>query len=1016
MEGTLGDAVLADAIAKGIGGFNRTAAYAAIRQDAFLVPSLPKKATRWDTVAPGFGRSALKGYLDLGYVPDGFRDSRNYTVADVVSRTLDYLLADKAIAHAAEALGFAGDAEALHLRAANYSRLFDAATGFLRARSPNGSFLSDPHWEKQGQYAWGSPYVEAGPWQYRFNVPWDPEGLAAMFREAGLDMCDELERMMTGPSHYGLYAGREVIHEQTEMKSHCWGQYGFNNQPVHHVPYMFAAAEGSLNGRCASRGQRWIRKTLLELYKPGSAMYSGDEDNGEMGAWFVLSALGLYLLEPGSPSYALGSPLFGRVVLRPQGRKELQIVAEGNSRDNPYVEAAFFGHEAGGSSLAELAGPRVQYGALAGGGLGAKGQQRAAASLALACSRHGRNPDIRHCMTLRAPVLVAKILWNMTLEAFEQRRGEHLGADGQREGGLKRLPTDFGANAGAGPKAQLLESTTKAPAASAPTQAAELRDPIAVVHLTSPIPAAASIAKAMKESGRRALAPGAMRGPPTHTAPDLRPAAPGAVRGPPTHTAADLRPAAPCAAPDLRPAAPGAVRVPPTHTAPDLRPAAPGAMRGPPTHTAPDLRPAAPGAARHPPTSTAPDLRTPVLGAVRGAAGGSAPDHGVLVPLAEDIERHGFSARRAFQILGRQRPGIGREDFMRIMGFYFPEPAYAPAARHEACAKAWALARPTGGMIGEAEFERLVGLGQAARGRAPCEPPVGAMVSTYFRLAERWSTKPVEARVAERLPGGLISVVFRSGVKQQIPAAWVDRVLQPAASAAPPAASPGPRAEVGRAPQPAAPEAPRDSGQRAPPPAATRALAPAEAGRGLVGLQNLGNSCYSRGGRGLPSSVPLCVNSLLQCLAGAEPLVGYCRADGPLQRDPGREEQFDGVDQQDAQEFADYLLTCLHEQLNREASIVTDVFQGQLRSQIQCLRCGLVSRKFETFTCLSLPVVDAAGAPLSTLEQCFGEFSREEKLSGGERWNCPRCRDRVDAAKVITLWRLPRVLISREET
>jgi len=91
--------------------------------------------------------------------------------------------------------------------------------------------------------------------------------------------------------------------------------------------------------------------------------------------------------------------------------------------------------------------------------------------------------------------------------------------------------------------------------------------------------------------------------------------------------------------------------------------------------------------------------------------------------------------------------------------------------------------------------------------------------------------------------------------------------------------------------------------------------------------------------------------------------------------------------------------------LKRDKSIIVDLFQGQLRSQIRCLdtSCKFVSTKFEAFLYLSLPIVDAAGTPLSNLGECFREFSREELLSGTEQWMCPRCRKRVDAGKKITI-------------
>merc|ERR1712224_165175 len=92
-------------------------------------------------------------------------------------------------------------------------------------------------------------------------------------------------------------------------------------------------------------------------------------------------------------------------------------------------------------------------------------------------------------------------------------------------------------------------------------------------------------------------------------------------------------------------------------------------------------------------------------------------------------------------------------------------------------------------------------------------------------------------------------------------------------------------------------------------------------------------------------------------------------------------------------------------------SVIVDVFQGQLRSHIRCLACGFSNTKFDTFMYLSLPVVDAKGEPLTTLQSCFREFSREECLSGAEQWYCPNCRRHVDAGKALMLWKVPPVLV-----
>jgi putative alpha-1,2-mannosidase len=211
---------VADAIVKGIPGFNATLAYEAIRKDAFVVP----------TSNIGEGRTCLTPYLEKGYVAHNAQGTSG-TCSEVLSRSLNYMLADAAIAKAATALGYADDAAILTARAANYSVLFDPATGFMRSRDVATGTFTEPF----DQWAWGGDYTEAGPHQYRYYVPHDPKGLAKLYAAAGLDMCAEIEKEQVGPSTFHIGAYGTQIHEQTEMATLCWGQYEHNNQPVHHM-------------------------------------------------------------------------------------------------------------------------------------------------------------------------------------------------------------------------------------------------------------------------------------------------------------------------------------------------------------------------------------------------------------------------------------------------------------------------------------------------------------------------------------------------------------------------------------------------------------------------------------------------------------------------------------------------------------------------------------------------------------------------------------------------------------
>lgn len=297
MVGTMGDVSLSSAIVNHIPGFDVAAAYDAIRKDAFVVP--PKGVD-------GVGRVCLEAYLKHGYIPRDASATTGGTCSEVIARGLNYVQSDYAISRAAADLGHTDDQAALQQRASNYSLIFDQQTGFFRSKSLQGKWTLP-----FDQYAWGGDYTEGGPWQFRFYLPHDPKGLNALYKEGGRDMCGELQAAQTVPSVYHIGGYGSVIHEQTEMADHCYGQYAHNNQPVHHMLYMHMF-DGQ-TGSCSAQGRRWIRNTLLTLYKNSADMFPGDEDNGEMGAWFVLSSLGLYELSPGSGEFVLGVPLFDAV-------------------------------------------------------------------------------------------------------------------------------------------------------------------------------------------------------------------------------------------------------------------------------------------------------------------------------------------------------------------------------------------------------------------------------------------------------------------------------------------------------------------------------------------------------------------------------------------------------------------------------------------------------------------------------------------------------------------------------
>ncbi|MGC4055618.1 MAG: glycoside hydrolase family 92 protein [Paludibaculum sp.] len=311
MIGTHGDSAVADAYMKGIRGFDIEKAYAAIRKDATL---------------PGTGvfkaRMGIEDYLKLGYVPaDG-------GVQESAARTLEYAYDDFCVAQVARALGKMDDYERFMKQAKSYRNLYDASTGYMRGRNKDGSWLTpfDP-------LDWGGVFTEGNAWQWLWSVQHDVPGLMALMggREAFLKKLDEL---FTTTTDFKVGGYKQVIHEMTEAKMGGMGQYAHINEPVHHVIYLYNYAGQPW------KAQKWAHEVMVRNYKPGPAGWLGDEDNGQMSAWYIFSALGFYPVNPGQPVYAIGTPLFDKASLRLENGKKFTVEAARKSADEIYVQSA----------------------------------------------------------------------------------------------------------------------------------------------------------------------------------------------------------------------------------------------------------------------------------------------------------------------------------------------------------------------------------------------------------------------------------------------------------------------------------------------------------------------------------------------------------------------------------------------------------------------------------------------------------------------------------------------------
>ena len=321
MVGTSSDVAFADAYGKGVQGFDVEEAYAAAVKNATVTP--PNQ---------NVGRKGLASSIFKGYTPSD-------ATGEAMSWAMDGYINDFGIATMAQALAektgqkrYAEEAEYFRNRAQNYVNMFDKSVGFFQGKSTAGVWRQPP--SSYDPRVWGYDYTETNGWNMAFHVPQDGQGLANLYGgKKGLgDKLDEFFATPETATFPGSYGG--TIHEMLEARDVRMGQYGHSNQPSHHIIYMYDYA-----GQPA-KTQKLAREALSRLYL-GSEIgqgYPGDEDNGEMSAWQVFSALGFYPLQMGSPAYAVGSPLFKKATVNLENGKKIVINAPSNSDTNVYVQ------------------------------------------------------------------------------------------------------------------------------------------------------------------------------------------------------------------------------------------------------------------------------------------------------------------------------------------------------------------------------------------------------------------------------------------------------------------------------------------------------------------------------------------------------------------------------------------------------------------------------------------------------------------------------------------------------
>ncbi len=310
MLGNHAISLLADAWAKGIRTFDPLRALKAYAHEAM----------NKGPYGGANGRGFWKEYYQLGYVP--YPESLGSS-----SQTMEYAYDDFCGYQLARMTGHEEYAKVFARQMYNYKNVFDPAIGLMRGKGADGKWQ-----EPFDPLEWGGPFCEGNAWHYSWSVFHDVQGLIDLY---GSDekFTTKMDSVFILPSVIkpGTYGG--VIHEMREMELAGMGQYAHGNQPIQHMPYLYSYAGQPW------KTQYWVRQIVQRLYNPTEKGFPGDEDQGGMSSWYVLSALGIYAVCPGTDEYVIGSPLFRKATITLENGNQFVIEAEGNSPENYYIQS-----------------------------------------------------------------------------------------------------------------------------------------------------------------------------------------------------------------------------------------------------------------------------------------------------------------------------------------------------------------------------------------------------------------------------------------------------------------------------------------------------------------------------------------------------------------------------------------------------------------------------------------------------------------------------------------------------
>ncbi len=309
MIGNHAISLLADAWAKGIRTFDPQKAL-----DAYY-----HEATNKGPWGPANGREGWKEYYTLGYVAS----DKN---GEATAKTLEYAYDDFCGYQLAKATGNTFYEGIFGRQMYNYKNVFDPATNFMRGRLADGSWKPgfDP-------FEWGGPFTEGNAWHYSWSVFHNVADLENLMG-GEQKFAAKLDSVFTEPNTVNVGHYRRLIHEMKEMQIAQLGQYAHGNQPIQHMIYLYNYC------RQPWKAQQHVRQVMDKLYNATENGYPGDEDQGQTSSWYVLSALGLYSVCPGTDEYVIGSPVFQKATITLENGKKFIIKADHNSRQNVYIQ------------------------------------------------------------------------------------------------------------------------------------------------------------------------------------------------------------------------------------------------------------------------------------------------------------------------------------------------------------------------------------------------------------------------------------------------------------------------------------------------------------------------------------------------------------------------------------------------------------------------------------------------------------------------------------------------------